>query len=48
VFKTVVPIHSALAKDTLSDILKQCGLQIEDLLDLLQAASMRPILDPAV
>jgi predicted RNA binding protein YcfA (HicA-like mRNA interferase family) len=48
VFKTVVPIHSALAKDTLSDILKQWGLKIEDLLELLQAASMRPILDPAV
>ena len=35
VFKTVVPMHSELAKGTLSDILKQCGLKLEDFLDLL-------------
>jgi predicted RNA binding protein YcfA (HicA-like mRNA interferase family) len=35
VFKTVVPMHSALAKGTLSDILKQCGLKLEEFLDYL-------------
>jgi predicted RNA binding protein YcfA (HicA-like mRNA interferase family) len=35
VFKTVVPMHSDLAKGTLSDILKQCGLTLADFLDLL-------------
>jgi predicted RNA binding protein YcfA (HicA-like mRNA interferase family) len=34
-FKTVVPLHRTLAKGTLSDILKQCGLTVEQLLDLL-------------
>jgi predicted RNA binding protein YcfA (HicA-like mRNA interferase family) len=34
-FKTVVPIDSEFAKGTLSDILKQCGLKIEESLDLL-------------
>jgi predicted RNA binding protein YcfA (HicA-like mRNA interferase family) len=34
-FKTVVPTHSELAKGTLSDILKQCGLKIEEFLELL-------------
>jgi predicted RNA binding protein YcfA (HicA-like mRNA interferase family) len=35
VFKTVVPMHSELAKGTLSDILKQCGLKVEEFLELL-------------
>ena len=35
VFKTVVPIRSELAKGTLSDILKQCGLKLQEFLDLL-------------
>jgi predicted RNA binding protein YcfA (HicA-like mRNA interferase family) len=35
VFKTVVPMHSELAKGTLSDILKQCGLNLEEFLDFL-------------
>ena len=35
VFRTVVPMHPELAKGTLSDILKQCNLQIEQLLKLL-------------
>ncbi|MGB8472539.1 MAG: type II toxin-antitoxin system HicA family toxin [Candidatus Acidiferrum sp.] len=35
VFKTVVPMHSQLAKGTLSDILKQCGLKPEEFLELL-------------
>ena len=34
-FRTIVPMHSTLAKGTLSDILKQCGLTIEQLLELL-------------
>jgi len=34
VFKTVVPMHSQLAKGTLSDILKQCGLKLEEFLEL--------------
>jgi len=35
VFKTVVPMHATLAKGTLSDILKQAGLTIEQLLELI-------------
>jgi predicted RNA binding protein YcfA (HicA-like mRNA interferase family) len=35
VFKTVAPMHSQLAKGTLSDILKQCGLKLEEFLELL-------------
>jgi len=35
VFRTVVPLHSELAKGTLSDILKQCGLKLEEFLPLL-------------
>ncbi len=35
VYKTVVPMHSTLAKGTLSDILKQAGLTLEQLLELL-------------
>jgi predicted RNA binding protein YcfA (HicA-like mRNA interferase family) len=35
VFRTVVPLHDTLAKGTLSDILKQCGLTVEQLLELL-------------
>ena len=35
VYRTVVPMHPTLAKGTLSDILKQTGLSIEQLLDLL-------------
>jgi predicted RNA binding protein YcfA (HicA-like mRNA interferase family) len=35
VFRTVVPMHSELAKGTLSDILKQCGLKLEEFLELL-------------
>ncbi|HLZ11830.1 MAG TPA: type II toxin-antitoxin system HicA family toxin [Candidatus Acidoferrum sp.] len=35
VLKTVVPMHPALAKGTLSDILKQAGLTLEEFLDLL-------------
>jgi len=34
-FRTVVPMHAALAKGTLSDILKQAGLTPEQLRDLL-------------
>ena len=34
-FKTVVPQHSTLSKGTLSDILKQAGLTLEQLLELL-------------
>jgi len=34
-FRTVVPMHHSLAKGTLSDILRQTGLNIEQLLDLL-------------
>jgi len=34
-FRTVVPQHSTIAKGTLSDILKQAGLTIQDLLELL-------------
>jgi predicted RNA binding protein YcfA (HicA-like mRNA interferase family) len=35
VFRTIVPQHSTLAKGTLSDILKQCGITVEQLLELL-------------
>ncbi len=35
VFKTVVPMHNELAKGTLSDILKQSGLSLEQFLELL-------------
>jgi predicted RNA binding protein YcfA (HicA-like mRNA interferase family) len=35
VFKTVVPMHSELSKGTLSDILKQCGLKLDEFLELL-------------
>jgi len=35
VLKTVVPMHPTLAKGTLSDILKQAGLTLEEFLDLL-------------
>jgi predicted RNA binding protein YcfA (HicA-like mRNA interferase family) len=35
VFKTVVPIHSERAKRTLSDILKQWGIKLDEFLALL-------------
>jgi predicted RNA binding protein YcfA (HicA-like mRNA interferase family) len=35
VWKTVVPMHSELAKGTLADILKQCGLTLAEFLELL-------------
>ena len=35
VFKTVVPMHSEIAKGTLSDVLKQCGLKPEEFVALL-------------
>ncbi len=35
ILKTVVPMHATLAKGTLSDILKQTDLTIEQLLELL-------------
>lgn len=35
VFRTVVPMHRTLAKGTLSDILRQAGLTIEEFLELL-------------
>ena len=34
-FRTVVPMHPSLSKGTLSDILKQCGLSVEEFLELL-------------
>jgi len=34
-YRTIVPMHSTLAKSTLSDILKQCGLTPDQLRDLL-------------
>lgn len=34
-FKTIVPLHKTLAKGTLSDILKQSGLEKEDLVNYL-------------
>jgi predicted RNA binding protein YcfA (HicA-like mRNA interferase family) len=33
--KTVVPMHSEVAKGTLADILKQCGLTLEEFLEVL-------------
>ena len=35
VFKTVVPMHNELAKGTLSAILKQSGLTLEEFLEIL-------------
>jgi predicted RNA binding protein YcfA (HicA-like mRNA interferase family) len=35
VWKTVVPVHSEVAKGTLADILKQCGLTLEEFLKVL-------------
>jgi predicted RNA binding protein YcfA (HicA-like mRNA interferase family) len=35
VWKTVVPMHSEVAKGTLSDILKQCDLTLAEFLELL-------------
>jgi predicted RNA binding protein YcfA (HicA-like mRNA interferase family) len=35
IYKIVVPMHKTLAKGTLSDILKQAGLTVEQLLELL-------------
>jgi predicted RNA binding protein YcfA (HicA-like mRNA interferase family) len=35
VFRTVVPMHSSLSKGTLSDILKQSGLSVEEFIELL-------------
>lgn len=35
VWKTVVPMHSEVAKGTLADILKQCGLTLAEFLELL-------------
>ena len=35
VWKTVVPMHSEVAKGTLADILKQCGLTLEEFLEVL-------------
>jgi hypothetical protein len=34
-FRTIVLIHSPLAKGTLADILKQCGLKLEAFLEFL-------------
>jgi len=34
-WKTVVPMHSEMAKGTLADILKQCGLTLAEFLELL-------------
>lgn len=34
-FRTIVPQHAAIAKGTLSDMLKQAGLTLEELLELL-------------
>jgi predicted RNA binding protein YcfA (HicA-like mRNA interferase family) len=34
-WKTVVPMHSEVAKGTLSDILKQCGLTLAEFLEFL-------------
>ncbi len=33
--RTVVPLHPTLAKGTLSDILKQTGVTVDELLELL-------------
>jgi predicted RNA binding protein YcfA (HicA-like mRNA interferase family) len=35
VFRTVVPMHSALAKGALADILKQSGPMLDEFLELL-------------
>lgn len=35
VWKTVVPMHPELARGTLADILKQCGLTLAEFLELL-------------
>lgn len=35
VLRTVVPMHSALAKGTLADILKQSGLTLDEFLEFL-------------
>jgi predicted RNA binding protein YcfA (HicA-like mRNA interferase family) len=35
VFRTVVPLHDTVAKGTLSDILKQSGLTVEEFLEFL-------------
>ncbi len=35
VWKTVVPMHSEVAKGTLADILKQCGLTLAEFLEFL-------------
>jgi predicted RNA binding protein YcfA (HicA-like mRNA interferase family) len=34
-WRTVVPMHSEVAKGTLADILKQCGLTLEEFLEIL-------------
>jgi predicted RNA binding protein YcfA (HicA-like mRNA interferase family) len=34
-WRTVVPMHSQVAKGTLSDILKQCGLTLAEFLEFL-------------
>jgi predicted RNA binding protein YcfA (HicA-like mRNA interferase family) len=34
-WRTVVPMHSDVAKGTLADILKQCGLTLPEFLELL-------------
>jgi predicted RNA binding protein YcfA (HicA-like mRNA interferase family) len=34
-FRTVVPMHAELAKGTLSDILRQSGIALEEFLELL-------------
>ena len=35
-YRTVVPLHDELAKETLLGILKQCGLSKEDLIDMIE------------
>jgi predicted RNA binding protein YcfA (HicA-like mRNA interferase family) len=35
VFRTVVPMHSSLAKGTLADIFKQAGLTVDEFRELL-------------
>lgn len=35
VYRTVVPLHRSLAKGTLSDILRQCGISKERLKEML-------------
>jgi len=34
-WRTVVPLHSEVAKGTLADILKQCGLTLAEFLEFL-------------